>query len=44
MRYTQGRPAAPASLIVVVDSVGPISAVKALVSTNGIVRIGYLSY
>ena len=44
MGYTQGRPAAQASLIAVVDSVGSISDAKALVSTNGIVRIGYLSY
>jgi hypothetical protein len=33
-----------ATLIVVVDSVGLIFAVKALVSTNGIVRIGHTSY
>jgi hypothetical protein len=44
MGSAQGLPAAPASLIVVVDSVGLIFAVRALVSTNGIVRIDYISY
>jgi hypothetical protein len=37
-----GAPAAQASLIVVVDSVWP--AVRALVSTNDIVTIDYISY
>jgi hypothetical protein len=44
MGSAQRLPAAPASPIVVVDSVRPISAVRALVSTNVIVRIDYISY
>ena len=44
MGSARGLPAGPAALIVVVDSVGPISAVRALVSTDGIVIIDYNSY
>lgn len=44
MGYTQGTPAPLASLIMVIDSLGRISAVKALVSTSVIVRIGYYSH
>jgi len=40
----KGSPRPLGTLVVVMDSVRPISAVRALVSTNGIVRIEYISY